>query len=151
MDTEAIGGALLSTVPFARTLGIEFVRAEPAATGVSAVVRLPDRANLHNHVGGPHAGALFALGDTASGAVVMATFADQLGRAVPLVVTAGVVYRKLARGQVTATATLREDPATVVAALDAGERPEFSVDVEITRDDGAVVATMTITWTLRPN
>ncbi len=151
MDTEALGGTLLSVVPFARTLGIEFVRVTPAATGVSAVLRLPDRADLHNHVGGPHAGALFTLADTASGAVVTGTFADQLDRAVPLVVAAGVVYRKLARGRVTATATLREDPATVVAALEAGERPEFAVDVEITREDGAVVATMTITWTLRPN
>jgi len=151
MDTEALGGTLLSTVPFARTLGIEFLRVTPAGSGVSAVVRLPDRDDLHNHVGGPHAGALFALGDTASGAVVMATFADQFGRAVPLVVGAGVAYHKLARGRVTATATLHDDPATVVAALDAGERPEFSVDVEITREDGAVVATMSITWTLRPN
>jgi len=102
-------------------------------------------------VGGPHAGALFTLGDTASGAVVMGTFASLLGRAVPLVVGAGVEYRKLARGPVTATATLRDDPVAVVAALDAGERPEFAVDVEITREDGAVVATMAITWTLRPN
>ncbi len=151
MDTETLGQTLLSTVPFARTLGIEFVSVTPAAAGVRAVVRLPDRDDLHNHVGGPHAGALFTLGDTASGAVVMGTFAGLLGRAVPLVVGAGVEYRKLARGPVTATATLRDDPAAVVAALDAGERPEFAVDVEVTREDGAVVATMAITWTLRPN
>ena len=74
-----------------------------------AVCVLPDREDLHNHVGGPHAGALFALGETASGAVVLGAFADQLGRATPLAVRADIAYQKLARGDVTATARLGAD------------------------------------------
>lgn len=138
-----IGEALLATVPFAATLGIKFIGPNQAV--------LPDREDLHNHVAGPHAGALFALGETVSGAIVLGTFGDQLTRATPLAVRADIGYVKLARGEVTATATLRDDPAKVVAALDRGERPEFEVGVEITRGDGAVTATMTVVWTLRLN
>jgi acyl-coenzyme A thioesterase PaaI-like protein len=147
-----IGGILLETVPFARTLGIEFESVGPDTDGrVVAVCRLPDAPDLHNHVGGPHAGALFALGETASGAVVLGTFAEELSRAVPLAVRAEIRYAKLAVGDVRATARLVGDAATVVAALDAGERPEFAVDVDITRSDGAVTAALTVTWTLRAN
>lgn len=41
--------------------------------------------------------------------------------------------------------------AEVVAELDAGERPEFPVNIALTREDGAVTGEMTIVWTLRPN
>jgi acyl-coenzyme A thioesterase PaaI-like protein len=147
-----IGGMLLATVPFARTLGIEFESVGPDESGRAvAICRLPDADALHNHVGGPHAGALFALGETASGAVVMGTFADELSRAIPLAVRAEIRYAKLAKGDVRATARLTGDPADVVAALDAGERPEFAVEVELARADGAVTAVLTVTWTLRPH
>lgn len=81
---------------------------------------------------------------------MLAHFGDQLGRAVPLAVRAEIGYLKLATGDVTATAVLRTDPAAVVASLDAGERPTFEIGVEIARADGAVAATMTVFWTLRP-
>ena len=32
-----------------------------------------------------------------------------------------------------------------------GEPPEFTVEVDLTRPDGAVSGRMTIVWTLRPN
>jgi acyl-coenzyme A thioesterase PaaI-like protein len=104
LDPAALAAGMLQAVPFARTLGVEF--AEVRADGDSAVVtlKLPDTPANHNHVGGPHAGALFALGETATGAVLMATLSDQLGRAVPLAVRAEIGYQKLALGEVTATA-----------------------------------------------
>jgi acyl-coenzyme A thioesterase PaaI-like protein len=134
--------ALLATVPFARTLGIEFDE--------DLTARLPDTYGLHNHVGGPHAGALFGLGETASGAVVLATFAEQLTKAVPLTVRADIAYKKLAMGPVTARARLGRPAADIVAELNAGQRPEFDVLVEISTEDGAVAAEMTVVWTLRP-
>lgn len=142
----SIGDMLAATVPMVRTLNLEF--AETSAE--RAVVRLPDQPDFHNHVGGPHAGAMFTLAESASGAVVLAAFGDQLQRAVPLAVRAEIDYKKLAKGPVTATARLGRPAAEVVAGLDAGERPEFPVRVEITREDGAVTGEMSITWTLRP-
>jgi acyl-coenzyme A thioesterase PaaI-like protein len=143
----SVGELLLATVPMARTLGIEFGEATPER----AVARLPDQPALHNHVAGPHAGALFTLGESASGAVVLAAFGDLLGRAVPLAVRADIAYRKLARGAVTATAVLGRTAAEVAAELDAGQRPEFTVTVTIECADGTVATEMSVTWTLRPN
>jgi len=130
-----------------RTLKLEYLETTPE----KAVLALPDQSEYHNHVGGPHAGAMFTLGESASGAVVLAAFGDQLSRAVPLAVTAEIAYKKLARGTVTATATLGRPAADVVAELDEGRRPEFPVAVVIQREDGAVTGEMTVVWTLRPN
>ncbi|MCX4678730.1 DUF4442 domain-containing protein [Streptomyces sp. NBC_01433] len=142
-----VGEMLVATVPMARTLNLEFLE----TTAERAVVRLPDQAEYHNHVGGPHAGAMFTLAESASGAIVIAAFGDQLTRAVPLAVRAEIGYKKLAMGEVTATATLGRPLAEVVAELDAGKRPEFPVAIEIRRGDGAVTGEMTVVWTLRPN
>jgi len=143
----SVGEMLAATVPMARTMKLEFVETTPEKT----VVTLPDQGEFHNHVGGPHAGALFTLGETASGTIVLAAFGEQLSRAVPLAVRAEIAYKKLAMGPVTATATLGRPVADVVAELDAGERPEFPVAIELRRGDGAVTGEMTVVWTLRPN
>ncbi|MFB6818186.1 DUF4442 domain-containing protein [Streptomyces sp. NPDC056347] len=142
-----VGEMLVATVPMARTLNLEFLE----TTAERAVVRLPDQADYHNHIGGPHAGAMFTLAESASGAIVIAAFGDQMSRAVPLAVKAEIGYKKLAKGVVTATATLGRPVAEVVAELDAGERPEFPVAIEIRREDGAVTGEMTVVWTLRPH
>ena len=142
-----IGEMLAATVPMARTLNLQFLETTPER----AVVALPDQAEYHNHVGGPHAGAMFTLGESASGAIVLAAFGDQLARAVPLAVRAEIAYKKLAMGPVTATATLGRPAAEVVAELDEGVRPEFPVSIVIRREDGAVTDEMTVVWTLRPN
>ncbi|MGX1488894.1 acyl-coenzyme A thioesterase PaaI-like protein [Streptomyces tendae] len=146
-DQMSVGEMLAATVPMARTLNLEFVE----TTAERAVVVLPDQSAFHNHVGGPHAGAMFTLGESASGAIVLSAFGDQLARAVPLAVSAEIAYRKLAMGAVTATATLGRPASEVIAQLDAGERPEFPVTIEIRRGDGAVTGEMTVVWTLRPN
>ncbi|WKU03881.1 DUF4442 domain-containing protein [Micromonospora sp. HUAS LYJ1] len=152
VDSREVAAGVLRAVPFARTLGFEFVEVAPEAEGgVRAVVRLPDSPATHNHVGGPHAGAMFTLGETASGAVVMAAFGQVLDRAVPLAVRADIAYRRVAMGEVRATARLGRPPAEVLAELDAGQRPEFPVAVEIGTPDGTVTATMTVLWTLRPH
>lgn len=142
-----LGEFLLQTVPFTRFLDISFDKVEEGM----AICRLSDRPDLHNHVGGPHAGALFTLAETASGAATLSAFGDQLSRAVPLPTTATIRYRKVAMGDVVAEARLLASPAEVVAQLDAGERPEFDVAVEIRNAEGTPVAELTVTWTLRPN
>ncbi|MFE2110594.1 DUF4442 domain-containing protein [Kitasatospora sp. NPDC059463] len=147
MTTASIGQLLDSTVPMARTLKLEYLETTPER----AVLRLPDQPEYHNHVGGPHAGAMFTLAESASGCIVLGAFGDQLSRAVPLAVSAEIAYKKLAMGAVTATAVLGRPAGDIVAELDRGERPEFPVTVEITRADGAVTGVMTVVWTLRPN
>jgi acyl-coenzyme A thioesterase PaaI-like protein len=150
MTTEqmSIGEMLAATVPMVRTLNLEFVE----TTAERAVLRLPDQPDFHNHIAGPHAGAMFTLAESASGAIVLTAFGDQLSRAVPLAVRAEIGYKKVAKGPVTATATLGRPIADVIAELDAGGRPEFPVTIAIQREsDDAVTGEMTVVWTLRPN
>jgi acyl-coenzyme A thioesterase PaaI-like protein len=145
-DLATLAAGMTQAVPFVRTLGIQFVAAPSPA---EVIAELPDQEQLRNHVGGPHAGVLFSLGETASGAVVLSAFGDQLAHTVPLAVGATIAYRKLARGTVRARATLTRPVEDVLAQLDQGTRPEFDVAVEITDGDGVVTTEMTVTWTLR--
>ncbi|MFF0461295.1 DUF4442 domain-containing protein [Streptomyces mexicanus] len=147
VDNASMGDMLAAAVPMVRTLNLEFIEVSPER----AVLRLPDQPEYHNHVGGPHAGAMFTLAESASGAIVLTAFGDQLSRAVPLAVRAEIHYRKLAMGPVTATATLGRPAADVVAELEAGARPEFPVSIALQREDGDVTGEMTVVWTLRPN
>ncbi|MEU8250484.1 DUF4442 domain-containing protein [Nonomuraea sp. NPDC048916] len=142
-----VGDFLLQAVPFARTLGITF---DHVGDG-RAVCRLPDRTDLHNHLGGPHAGALFTLAESASGAAMLSALGDQLSRAVPMTTTATIHYRKPAMGEVVAEGRLLASRDDVIAQLDAGERPEFDVAVDVTNAEGVVVSSLTVGWTLRPN
>lgn len=145
--TFDVGAFMLQSVPFARTLDISFDTVEPGF----AVARMPDRADLHNHMGGPHAGALFSLAESASGAAVLSAFGDQMSRATPLAANAAIRYVRLAMGEVVAEARLRAVREEIVARLDAGERPEFEVTVDVRTVDGVLVSEMTVAWTLRPN
>ncbi|QRX95839.1 DUF4442 domain-containing protein [Streptomyces noursei] len=147
VEKTPIGEMLATTVPMVRTLNLEFLEVTPER----AVLRLPDQPEYHNHIAGPHAGAMFTLAESASGAIVLSAFGDQLSRAVPLAVRAEIGYKKLAKGAVTATATLGRPIAEVIAELDAGQRPEFPVSIAIQREDEAVTGEMTVVWTLRPN
>ncbi len=134
-------------VPMVGTLGLEF----DSLDETTAVMRLPDQQQFHNHVAGPHAGAMFSLAESASGALVLANFGDRMAQATPLAVEATIRYKKLAMGDVTATAVLSRPANEILAELDAGQRPEFNVDVTITTSDVGVTGEMVIKWTLKPN
>jgi hypothetical protein len=135
------------TVPWVRANDVEFVE----ATAERVVADLPDHADQRNHVGGPHAAMIFGLGETASGAVVLSAFGHCLDRATPLVARAEIEYRKLALGPLRAIAVLGRPAADVLAELDAGERPEFPVQVTVANADGVTTAELAVVWTLRPN
>src|SRR5262245_19737362 len=137
-DVATLTAGMTQAVPFVRTLGIRFTEANAA----EVVAELDAREDLPTHVGGPHAGVRFRLGEPASGAVVMSTFAEQLADTVPLAVGARIAYRKLAMGPVRATARLNRPVDEVLAELAAGTRPEFDVVVEIANAEGLVTAEM---------
>ncbi len=150
LDFSTIATGMPKAVPMVGTLGIVFE--EVAAD--RAVLRLPDQQAYHNHIGGLHAGAMFTLAETATGALVLGHFGDMLDQATPLAVEATIRYLKIALGDVTAVATIEADPAELRARVIAGERPEFDVTVELTtvQPDGELLQTghMTVLWTLKP-
>jgi acyl-coenzyme A thioesterase PaaI-like protein len=60
-DFDAIAQGMNEAVPFARHLGLEISSIGEGG----AMVRLPDRPELTNHVGSQHAGALLTAADAA--------------------------------------------------------------------------------------
>jgi acyl-coenzyme A thioesterase PaaI-like protein len=114
-----------------------------------ATVVLPDRPELHNHVGSQHAGALFTVAETASGAAFVGTFAARMGDVVPLAKAAEIAYEKVAKGPIEARAELGIDAAEALAKLDADGRVEFPCQVVLSDGDGQQVATATVRWHVR--
>jgi uncharacterized protein (TIGR00369 family) len=145
VDFDAVAKGMAVAVPYIAHIGIEVTEmSEGAATAV-----LPDRPELHNHVGSQHAGALFGVAETASGAAFVGAFAARMGDVTPLARSAEISYLKVARGPIEAKAKLGMPAAEALGKLDADGRVDFSVEVEMTDAEGAVVATATVDWNVR--
>jgi acyl-coenzyme A thioesterase PaaI-like protein len=113
---------------FVGTLGPRVLSSSRAET----VLRLDAGPELHNHVGGPHAAAIFGLGETAALGVLLEVFGDlvEAGRAIPLVKTGTISFSEIATGPILAAARFAGDEASARASLD--ERGVATFDVEIT-------------------
>src|SRR6476659_9251555 len=98
MDYEAVRAGYEQAIPFAVHLGLQVKEIEAGR----AVVELPDDANLRNHVGSQHAGALFTAGEAASGGAFVGAFAERMGDITPLAESGNIAYKKIARGARTA-------------------------------------------------
>jgi uncharacterized protein (TIGR00369 family) len=145
VDLDAIAKGMAMAVPYMGHMGIEVT----AMSDGAATTLLPDRPELHNHVGSQHAGALFGVAETASGAAFVGAFAERMRDVTPLARSAEIAYLKAARGPVEAKAQLSTPPAEALAKLDADGRVDFSVEVEMTDAEGTVVATATVDWNVR--
>src|ERR1700749_711815 len=99
---DAIAKGMAIAVPYIAHMGIEVAAMSEGA----AMATLPDRPELHNHVGSQHAGALFGVAETASGAAFVGAFAARMGDVTPLARSAQISYLKVARGQIEAKAKL---------------------------------------------
>jgi uncharacterized protein (TIGR00369 family) len=145
IDFDLIAKSMATAVPYIAHMGIEVTEmSEGEATAV-----LPDRGELHNHVGSQHAGALFGVAETASGAAFVGAFAVRMGDVTPLARSAEIAYVKVARGAVEAKAKLGVPADEALATLDKDGRVDFSVEVELTDGDGDTVATATVDWNVR--
>ena len=121
MDYEAVRAGLQQAIPFNNHVGLEVAEVGDGR----GVVRLPAADHLKNHVGSQHAGALFAAAEAASGGAFVGAFAEHMAGITPLARSAEISYLKLARGPITATATLARDRAELVERLEDEGRVEF--------------------------
>lgn len=139
-----------AAVPFSAHLGVRITEVVDTDQ-ITARAEVPDLPIQHNHVGGPHAGVLFTLGETASGGVIMAAFRERPDL-LALPVSCQIAFKRIARGAPHAQARLVGGRAAVERMIDEfaqGTRPECDVDVEIATDDG-VCTTMSVRWTVVP-
>jgi acyl-coenzyme A thioesterase PaaI-like protein len=147
VDYAAVAAGMNQAIPFNVHLGIETVTVAPD----HGVVKLPSEPHLHNHVGSQHAGALFSAGEAASGAAFVGAFLEIMGEVTPLAESAEIAYRKLAKGEITATGRFTEDKDALIARLREEGRIRFPIAVELTNGEGTVVAEMTVNWYVRRN
>ena len=146
MDFTTLVSQMPQAVPMVGTLHIEFLELDPQRV----VLRLPDDPAYHNHIGGLHAGAMFTLAETATGAIVLGNFGMHMDRAVPLAVESTIRYKKIAKGPIYAEALMHDTPESIMARLDAGERPEWTIEVSLATEDWTVTGEASFLWTLKP-
>jgi acyl-coenzyme A thioesterase PaaI-like protein len=117
-----------------------------------ALLRLDAGPELHNHLGGPHAAAIFGLGETAAFAVLLEVFGDlvESGSAVPLIKNGQIAYSAVATGPLLAQSRLVDDEAGARAALEARGSCSFDVEVLFRREsDDVHTAVMTARMALK--
>lgn len=129
-------------VPFANHVGVQITH---VAAGEAEAV-LEETPTTINHIATQHAGALFTLGEGASGAAMAGAFAERLLNIRPVASEARIAYKKLARGAITAKATTSRPAAELLADLERDGKVVFDVNVSLSNADGAEVATMIAAW-----
>jgi acyl-coenzyme A thioesterase PaaI-like protein len=145
MGPEAVAAIIHGSTGFVGTLGPRVLSVDPAQ------LRLDAGPGLHNHLGGPHAAAIFGLGETTAFVVLLRVFGDLVEQgAVPLVKSSTIAYSAVATGPLLADGTLAGDEASARAALAAKGRATFDVEVRFRREaDRVETAAATYVMALR--
>lgn len=138
---------MADTVPFARHTGVVL---DEVADG-AAIASLPASAEILNHVGTVHAGALFTLAETASGAAMAGALAPSLFEIRPIVSAATIEYAKPATAPLRAAASTTVGGHELRATLAADGRVGFDVDVVVTDAGERDVARFRATWVVKHN
>ena len=108
-----------------------------------AVVVVKNRKRVRNHIGSVHAAAIALLAETATGFVVGMSVPDDRA---PVIKSLKVEFKKRAKGDLRAEATLTPEQ---VALIEGTEKGEVHVAVKVTDEAGVepVVCEMIWAWT----
>lgn len=142
MIYDMIRSQLSQNVPFARLAGVEI----DSIAGGRASAHLPFRLEGLNHIGTQHAAALFALGETASGAAMAGALAPILLEIRPVAAEASIRYFGLAKGAVTAEARVEAEPDALIEAVRTEGLVRFPIVVSLRGEDGIEIGEMMVDW-----
>lgn len=129
-------------IPFATHVGVELIEIGDG----TATAALEQRSETSNHIASQHAGAMFTLGEAASGAALGGALAPVLLEVRPVAAGAQISYVKIAKGRLIASAQTSAPGAELLATLKSVGKVAFSVDVDIRDGAGDTVVTMTVDW-----
>lgn len=132
----AFGG----TVRFVRTAGVRFLELQEER----AVLVLPNRRKVQNHIRTVHAAAVALLGETATGAVFGMTVPDDK---VPLLKSMRLDYVRRSQGGIKAEAHL---PLELRMRILSEEKGELAIPVRITDETAAETVQCEYVWAWRP-
>lgn len=136
---------LSTVIPFANHVGVEL---GDIGDGIATAV-LEQRTETSNHIQTQHAGAMFTLGEAASGAALAGALAPVILEVRPVASGATISYVKIAKGTLTAVAKTDTAGATLLATLKETGKVAFDVDVDIRDGDDDTVVTMKVGWHVR--
>ncbi|GGX46041.1 DUF4442 domain-containing protein [Tateyamaria omphalii] len=142
---DMIRDQLGKAVPFANHVGVELVEVGDG-TGVAALDQRPETSN---HIQTQHAGAMFTLGEAASGAALAGAFGPMIFQARPVASGASISYVKIAKGRLEAHAQTERPGPELVKELQEVGKTAFDINVDIRDGDGDTVVTMTVGWHVR--
>ncbi len=139
---DMIKSHLDMAVPFATHVGIKLLEIGDG----TASAELEQRDEISNHIQSMHAGAMFTLGEAASGAAMAGALAPVILDMRPVAATAEIAFKKIAKGTLTAHAKTSQDGATLMQALKDEGKVAFDVTVDIQDAEGDTVVVMTVNW-----
>lgn len=143
---EMIKTHLGQAVPYATHTGVELLEVSDGA----ATARLEQRRETENHIKGQHAGAMFTLGEAASGAAVAGALAPVILQMRPVAAVAEITYKKFAEGTLLATATTSQTGADLMATIERDGKVAFDVVIDITNAMHETVVEMKVNWYVSP-
>lgn len=138
---------LSSAIPFANTVGV--VLGE--ITDSTATATLEQRVETSNHIKTQHAGAMFTLGEAASGAALAGALAPIILQCRPVAKDAKISYVKIAKGTLTARAKTSRPGPDILAELQENGVVVFDILVDIQDAEMHTVAEMTLAWHVKKN
>lgn len=139
---DMIKAHLDAAVPFANLVGVRLLE---IADG-TATAELEQRRDVSNHIDSMHAGAMFTLGEAASGAAVAGALAPVILDMRPVAATGQIAFKKVALGTLTAHAKTSRDGAALMKAIKDDGKVAFDVTVDIRDAAGDTVVEMTVNW-----
>ena len=140
---ELMNGALGSTIPTARNMGVRVVEARRGF----AAATVPVEGN-GNHFGVIYAGVQFTVAEILGGIIALSTFDSS--KYLPLVKSVDISFIGMARSELRAEASLDDETIARIEA-EAAERgkSDFTLEAVVTDADGKTVATTRGLYQLR--
>ncbi len=138
--TFVLSKAFGTFVPMVGTAGIRY---EHVAQD-KVVVSIKNHRGMQNHIKGVHAAAMALLAETATGFVAVLNIPDNR---IPLIKSLHVDYKKVAKGDLTATATLTDEQRKYIAD---NEKGELLVPVTVIDESGTSPIECQMLWAWIP-
>ena len=139
---DMIKAQLSTIVPFQNHVGITLLEVGDG----SASAELVQRDEVSNHIQTIHAGAMFTLGEAASGAAMAGALAPVILSMRPVAATADIAFKRIAKGTLTAHAKTSSPGAILMKTIKDDGKVAFDVTVDIQDASGETVVEMTINW-----
>ncbi|MEW9918777.1 PaaI family thioesterase [Marimonas sp. MJW-29] len=139
---DMIKSHLDAAVPFANHVGVKLLEIGEG----TASAQLAQREEVSNHIKSMHAGAMFTLGEAASGAALAGALAPVILQMRPVAATSQITFKKVAMGTLTAEAKTSQKGADLMKAIETDGKVAFDVHVDIRDAEGDTVVEMTVNW-----